>query len=277
MRSFVSAAPARPLHLRTLQHGVAILLLLVAPLGVQAAQASSAERVPSWTASIQAGFTNTFQMVLGGYFGDGWDFQNRASLSLNSAFRAGDSVSVFGWSTTDIPSSTPNWQAGMTYKTPLLSRGRHNLTVTGGVQRWVLPMVKTGAKDWLATGDLTYSTNVKGVPVAVSTSSWSLLSSTLPLGSGIYTQVMTQKRLWHRPGFNLALRHGPAYSYSWGLYGAYGHRVFRYTGALVAAWQNTTLEFGCRQQFGLQDGIPYNRYWSVLLTRQITRPFFVGR
>ena len=47
----------------------------------------------------------------------------------------------------------------------------------------------------------------------------------------------------------------------------------RYQGTVVLALGNTTLEAGCRQQFGLQDGIRNNRYWSVLLSRQFTGSF----
>ncbi len=45
----------------------------------------------------------------------------------------------------------------------------------------------------------------------------------------------------------------------------------RYGRSMVALWGATTLEAGYRQQFGLQDKIPYNRYWSFAITRQFTR------
>jgi hypothetical protein len=245
-------------------------------LAEEESRAPSPELVRTWTASVQAGFTNTFQLTLGGYFGEGWNFQNRASLSVNNALRDGDSLSFFGWSTTDMPSRSPNWQAGLTYKARVFAAGKRSLSLTGGIQRWVFPIVKTGAKDWLASGNLSYSTSVHGIPVAVVADSWSLISSTLPTGSGLYTQVYGQHKILHRQGFNLFVREGPMYTYSWGFYGANGNRVFRYSGALVAAWKNTSLEAGCRQQFGLQDGIHYNRFWSIMLTRQITRPFSKG-
>jgi hypothetical protein len=69
------------------------------------------------------------------------------------------------------------------------------------------------------------------------------------------------------------MRQGPAHTYAWGLYGAEGNRVVRYGGSLVATWKGTTLEAGYRQQFALQDKIVNNRYWSFLLTQQITRAF----
>jgi hypothetical protein len=99
------------------------------------------------------------------------------------------------------------------------------------------------------------------------------LRSTLPTGSALYSQVYTQHVLLERRGFQLALREGPANSYSWGLYGIEGNRVVRYGGSLIATWKGTRFEAGYRKQFGLQDGIPNNGYWSFLLTRQVTKAF----
>jgi hypothetical protein len=228
---------------------------------------------PTWTVSLTGGATSTFQLILGGMYGAGPDFQNKLTASVNNVFRNGDSVSMFGWSTTDLPASAHNWQAGLLYKTRLLHRKHHALTLTGGAQRWVLPIISIGAKDWLLTGNLTYGTAVKRVPVFVSVDSWSLLKSTLPTGSGIYTQIYTQHVLLHREGFQLALRQGPAHTYAWGIYGTQGNRIVRYGGSLVVTWKGATLEAGYRQQFALQDRIPNNRYWSFLLTRQITQSF----
>jgi hypothetical protein len=226
---------------------------------------------PTWTASLTGGFASTFQMTLGGTYGDGPAFQNRLTVSLNNAFRGGDSISAFGWSTTDLPTRAPNWQAGLLYKALVMHRKAGTITMTGGVQRWVLPAIKTGAKDWLFSGNLTYGTKVKRVPPFVTADSYSLLESTLPTGTVVYTQVYTEHRLLSRDGLRVMLRQGPAFTHSWGFYGAEGNRVFRYGGALLLSTKHATLEGGFRQQAALQDKIPDNRYWYVLLTRQLTR------
>lgn len=114
---------------------------------------------------------------------------------------------------------------------------------------------------------------MKGLPILISEDSWSLLRSTLPKGSAMYTQINTPHTLLKRGQFQLVLRHGPHHTYAWGFYGAQGNRVVRYGGKLIATWRGTVFEGGCRQQFGLQDGIHNNRYWSILVTRQLTRPF----
>jgi hypothetical protein len=107
----------------------------------------------------------------------------------------------------------------------------------------------------------------------VTSDSFSLLSSTLPLGSLLYTQVLTQHPLVKRGRYQVSLRHGPMHTYSWGFWGANGNRIVRYGVALAVVRSNTTIEFGCRQQFGLQDKIPYNRFWTFLVTRQMSGLF----
>jgi hypothetical protein len=228
---------------------------------------------PTWTVSLTGGYANTFQLIPGDTFGEGPDFQDKLTAGVNNAFMRGDSVSLFGLSTTDFPSSTPNWQAGLLYKAPLLRRKNHTLSLTGGGQRWILPLVGPGTKDWFVTGNLTYGTSIRKIPVFVSEDSYSLVKSNLPTGNALYSQIYTQQRLFHGHGLQLALREGPAYSYSWGLYGCSGNRVLRYGGTLVTSWKGNTLEAGLRKQWGLQEGIPNNRYWSLLLTRQFSGGF----
>lgn len=226
-----------------------------------------------WSVSLQGGYASTFQLMLGGTFGEGPDFQNKLTAGVSNLLRSGDNLSFYGWSTTDLPSVSPNWQAGFSYKERILRRGRHAVSLGGGVQRWLFPLVKTGSNDWLATGTVNYSTSVKHVPISVTSDSFSLLASTLPLGSLLYTQIQTQHALLKRGRYQLSLRHGPMHTYSWGFWGANGNRIVRYGAALALAHNNTTVEFGCRQQFGLQDKIAYNRFWTVLVTRQISGRF----
>lgn len=223
---------------------------------------------PTWSLAVTGGFTNTFQLILGGKYGAGPDFQNKLNIGVNNVLRGGDSLSTFGWSSTDVPSATPNWQAGLLYKVPVIIRKNHALSLTGSAQRWILPMVGHGTKDWFVIGNMTYGTSIKRVPVFISEDAYSLVKSNLPTGQALYSQIYTQQPLFSRHGVRLALRHGPAYTYSWGLYGCTGNRVVRYSGTLISSFKGTTLEAGYRQQFGLQDKIPNNRYWSLLITRQ---------
>ena len=228
---------------------------------------------PSWSVTLTGGYTNTFQLILGSKFGKGPDFQNKMVASVANSILKGDSLSAFGWSTTDIPSATPNWQAGLLYKLPLLQRENHTLSLTASGQRWILPMVGPGTKDWFVIENLTYGTSVKHMPVFVSEDGYTLVKSNLPEGSALYSQVYTQQPLFKHHGLRLALREGPAYTYSWGLYGCSGNRVFRYSAALITSWKGTALETSYRKQFGLQDKIPNKSFWSVLLSRQFNGPF----
>lgn len=228
---------------------------------------------PTWSVAVTGGFSNTFQLILGGKYGAGPDFQNKLMAGVNNAFLKGDNISMFGWSTTDVPSATPNWQAGLLYRLPLLHRGNNSLTLTGSGQRWILPMVGRGTKDWFLIGNMTYGTSMRRVPLFISEDSYTLVKSNLPTGNALYSQIYTQHQLLNRHGLRLALREGPAYTYSWGLYGCSGNRVVRYGGTLISSWRGTTIEAGFRQQFGLQDKIPNNRYWSLLVTKQFGGSF----
>jgi hypothetical protein len=248
-----------------------LLLLHAAPAQRVAGPRAEKRAAPAWSLTTTGGFTNTFQLILGGKYGKGRDFQDKLTASINNKFLTGDSVSVFGWSTTDLSSGTPNRQFGLLYKLPILQK-RHPLSLTMGGQRWILPLVKHGTNDWFVTGNLTYGTSVHRIPLFLSEDSYSLVKSNLPTGSALYSQIYTESSLLERRGFRLSLREGPAYTYSWGTYGAFGNRVLRYGGALVVSQKGTTLEAGYRKQFGLQDGIPNNGYWSILLTRKFTGP-----
>ena len=256
---------------------ILVLPFLLLPVAVSAESVAISvapgKAAPTWTVGMTGGFTNTFQMVLGGTYGKGIDNQDSLTTSVNSAFVNGDRVSAFGWGTTDIPSRTLNWRAGLLYKVPLLHQKNHTLSITGGGERWILPLVGPGTKDWLITGNLTYGTRIKKIPVYVSEDSYSLIKSNMPTGSALYSQIYTQHQLLQHRGIQLGLREGPAYTYSWGFYGRCGNRVVRYGGALVASWKGNTLEAGYRKQFGLQDGIPNNNYWSVLFTKQFSGHF----
>jgi len=251
-----------------------VMAVALAPLALaddtSAGEADGAS-ARSVSVNMTVGITSTFQMPLGGAFGLGPDLLDTMSVSLNNAFRSGDSLSVFGWNSTDLRSITPDWQGGLGYDARLFRRGRQSLTIGVGVQRWVLPNVATGAKDWLSVGHLTYGTSVKGVPLYVTENSWSLMKSTLPTGSAIYTQVYTQHSLVKKENFELVFRQGPSHSYSWNFYGLNGNCVLHYGGSLAAIWRGNVVSGGYHRQFGLQDGIPNSNYWEFSLTRQLAK------
>ena len=216
---------------------------------------------------VQTGFAETFQLTLGGMFGDGPAFQNRGVLNVNNIFRKNDAVSTFGWMTFDGPSHMVNSQAGISYKARLLDKKSNVLIGSLGYQRWDFPSVLQGTHDNLLAGNLTWQTRAKSIPVTITADTWRLLTSDFPIGSLLYVQAWTTHTLWSNDHGRLVLRPTLATTYSWNFYGKNGARVFRYGG--ITAWEghNYSIEGGVRQQVALQPGIPENSFWSIGITR----------
>ena len=222
-----------------------------------------------WLTSAQTGMSDTFQLTLGGMFGNGPAWQNKLTASVSNVFRGGDAVYVYGWNSLDTRGLDNSWQAGAGYKCQVLKTERHTLTLGSGVQRWLFPTVKTGANDWLIPGSLAYQTRLGKVPIAVTQDSWTLLSSPLTKGSLLHTQVWLQHGVYRNKRLAVTFKHGPAHTYSWNFYGTNGNRVLRYQTMLAIAWKNTQIEGGLRKQWGLQNGIQDNRYWQFAITRTL--------
>lgn len=217
--------------------------------------------------TLQSGFADTFQLTLGGTFGDGPAWQNRVTMTAGEVFRKGDSFSLSGWNTHDTPSHVNSWTAGASYRSRVIATPRHLLYLSAGVQRWRFPAVLCGAQDWLGAWQLQYQTRIMRLPLMLNEDAWTIFHSPLKKGSLLHTQLYTEHPLAERSAWKLALRHGPQHTYSWNFYGTNGHRVVRYAGFVLLSWRKTTIEAGYRQQLGLQPRIKDNRYWSVLLSR----------
>ena len=249
-----------------------ILLLLPCLLSAEEQQVSS-QTVHSirpsrrWSGSVQTGLADTFQLTLGGIFGEGPAWQNRLTVALNNALRAGDSVSVSGWNTHDVAGGANDWTAGLSYRSRIIQKRTQVLYIAAGVERWRFPSVASGTQDWLLAYSAAYGSKVSRIPITVQSNAWTLLHSPLPKGSLAHTQVWLEHALLDGDTVKILLRHGPQHTYSWNFYGTHGNRIFRYAGAVVLSWSANALEGGFRQQAGLQPGIPDNRYWSVTYTR----------
>lgn len=243
-----------------------VLLLSAGPLSAQSA-GTAAQRPVRWSTTLQTGMAETLQLNLGGTFGKGPAWQNRFQTGLSNLAVTGDSLFLYGADSTDLRSAANDWQVGIGYKRPLLAMGRNLLSGGVGFQHWRFPSVSTGTNDWLTHENLTFQTRIRKMAATVTSDSWTLLKSPLPAGTMINTQVWLQHRLFQRESVQVAFRHGPAHTYSWGFYGTQGNRVFRYQTMLALSWKGATLEGGYRQQFGLRPGIPNNSYWQYALSR----------
>jgi len=224
-----------------------------------------------WVTTAQTGLADTFQMTLGGQFGEGPAWQSKLTTGIINVIRSGDQFWAFGSDSHDVRDHANDWMAGFGYKVPVWRKKQQSLVLNTSLQRWVFPNVKTGAKDWLIVGNLAYATKFGKTGFSAQTESYSLLKSTLPMGSAIYNQVFLHHNLFKRDDFNIQLRHGPAHTYAWDIYGTKDNRIFRYQAIVSLNWKSTTLEGGFRKQVGLQDPIPHNQYWHFTLMRSFTK------
>jgi len=243
-----------------------ILLLFVIP----ESSAEESPPIPRWKPDVilQTGFASTFQLTLGGTFGDGPAWQNRVTAEWPHRFRKGDAFVLNVWTTRDSPSHGTNATLGAGYRFPEWKRGAQQLASTLGWQRWIFPSVLGGTTDHLASANLVYRTRWK-LPVTVIADDWVLLRSRLKRGNLLYVQGSVAHTLMRAGGLRLVLRHGPATTYSWQFYDRPGWRVLRYGGGLALEGSRWAFEASARQQSAIAPRIPDNLYWSFLLTRRM--------
>ena len=246
----------------------AVLLLLC---GVSAGRVcSAADEVPRLQPSLtlQTGVASTFQLTLGGTFGGGPAWQNRAIVELGHVIGERDALVVTGWMTRDHPSGRTDWISGIAYRLPQWTSGSNAVSATVGWQRWLFPTVLCGAKDHLASFNVALRTRWK-VPINVTADDWVLLKSPLRKGNLLHVQANAAHTLWTRRALRFVLRHGPSTTYSWNFYDRPGWRVLRYGGSAALEARKWSLEGAVRQQAAIAPRVPDNRYFSLILTRRL--------
>lgn len=245
-----------------------MVLACLAPLGAASGDdRRSGESHVRWTATLQTGLAERFQLTLGGLFGGGPAWQSRIEVGAASVWTRGDSISFYGSESLDQVTTRSDWHSGITYRRPIW-RGRNQaLSGGGGFQHWHFGNVKSGTRDWVTYENLTYRAKVKATGFTVTSDSWSLLSSPLPRGSLLHTQAWAEHTLVDREPLLVTVRHGPAHTYSWGFYDTHRHRVVRYQAVAAVAYRGTQFEVGIRKQLGLQPCVPDNFYWHFSLSR----------
>lgn len=222
----------------------------------------------SLSGSIQTGVAETFQLTLGGTFGEGPAWQNKVTVGLNNVLVEGDAIQVYGFTTTDTRAPKPDWHTGIGYKRRLLLvKKTHELTGTIGYQHWEFGSVFCGTNDHLAAANLTFRSRIRRVPVTVTADSWRLVSSPYRLGTILYPQAWSTHVLWRHETTRLVLKPTVSTTYSWHFWDRSGHRVFRYGAALALEGNHYTIESCVRRQVALLNGIPENTYYSFSVSR----------
>ena len=210
------------------------------------------------------------QLSLGGMFHRGPAQQNRITATRSGVFTASDSLQLYGWSTTDVRSGNSDIEAGARYRARLRRVAGGSLVAGGGLEHWNFPSVLGGTRDFVLDSYLGWSGG-ETLPVTVSANAKTLLISDLPRGTFVCLQALHTRELFRRGAVRVSAAHGPAYVYSYGLYGRGGHRVLRYYGTLTVARGRWAAEAMFRPQAGLQPGIPDNSYWSAGVIRRLGR------
>ncbi|MDX2154254.1 MAG: hypothetical protein SFV54_26170 [Bryobacteraceae bacterium] len=223
-----------------------------------------------WVTTVQSGLAETYQLALGGVFGQGPSWQNRVETGISNVWKQGDYWYVYGADSNDLRSHQDNWLAGLSYRRPVWARGRQQVVLGGGLQHWKFRSVRDGSNDWLTAESLTYRYSGR-VPFTVTSDSYTVVASRFAKGSLVTTQAWLEHRLSKRESPRIVFRHGPAETYSWGFWGTNGNRVWRYQSMLSFAWKTTRIEGGLRKQWGMHRGIPDNTLWQFSVSRVIAR------
>ncbi|MFN0168629.1 MAG: hypothetical protein ACKV22_19565 [Bryobacteraceae bacterium] len=232
-----------------------------------AAQQGSPLSSGPWSAAIQTGIAQVMQLSLGGTFNQGPAQQNRLTVTRTSLFRSADSLQLYGWTTTDLRKASVDFETGFRYRAPLRRFAGGTMVGGTGLEHWNYPSVLTGTRDLVLDSYLGWIGGER-FPVTLSGNGKTLLVSDLPRGTFVCVQAQHTFRLFRRRGVSLSIQHGPAYVYSWGLYGRVGHRVLRYYATPQLSRGRWTVEFMARPQAGLQPYIPDNGYWFISFIRR---------
>ena len=235
---------------------------------VTAGPRTSPRTTSRWSGTWQSGVTQGMQLSLGAMFNEGPAQQNRLTVTRSGFLRTGDSLQFYGWSTTDLPTASTDFEAGVRYRAPLRRFAGGKLIGGGGLEYWNFPSVLTGTRDITLDSYLGWAGGGERFPIVISGNGKTLLRSDLPKGTFACFQAIHTQKLWTIHDVRFALQHGPAYIYSWHLYGRDGHRVVRYYGTLTVNKGHWGFEAMFRPQLGLQPHIIDNKYWSFSILRR---------
>lgn len=225
-------------------------------------------RTPSrWSATWQSGVAQGMQLSLGSLFNQGPAQQNRLTITRSGWLKTGDTLQFYGWSTTDLRAAHTDFETGIRYRAPLRRIAHGTLIGGGGLEHWNFPSVLGGTRDLTLDSYLGWSGGEK-VPITISANGKTLLLSDLPKGTFVCLQALHTQKIASAGATRLTFQHGPAYIYSWNLYGRSGHRVFRYYLTPTLTRGRWGVEFMARPQAGLQPAIVDNKFWSISIIRR---------
>lgn len=245
--------------------------------GAASAAPSAAARFPliperkqiTTTGKFSTGVAADFQLTLGGEFSDGIAQQNGFTVDVKNVLRNNSTLRFNAWNTLDTKDGGNDWISSVNYIQPLKSWESGDLSLNLGVHRWQFPSVLTGGTDYIADSGLIWNQHTGPFGFTLDANVKTLATSATRKGAGgqiYYFRGTTAHPLRRTGKLDLALIHGPSFTYANRFYGCRGARVFRYEAGVSVKYGRFSAEALFRPQMALQDRIPEHNFWSAGIT-----------
>lgn len=218
------------------------------------------------TGRFTTGLASDFQLTLGGEFSDGTAQQNGFTVDVRNVLRENGTLRLTVWNTLDIKDGGNDWIASVNYIQPLKRWESGDLSLNLGLHRWQFPSVLSGGADYIADSGLIWNQRAGRVGFTLDANVKTLASA--PTRSGVggqiyYFRATTAHPLRRAGKWNLALVHGPSFTYANRFYGCRGARVARYEAGIALKAGRFSADTLFRPQMALQGRIPEHTYWSA--------------
>ncbi|MCC7340506.1 MAG: hypothetical protein IT170_05425 [Bryobacterales bacterium] len=215
---------------------------------------------------FSTGVASDFQLTLGGEFSDGLAQQNGFTVDVKNVLRENSTLRFTAWNTFDTKDGGNDWISSINYIQPLKRWESGGLSLNLGVHRWQFPSVLSGGTDYIADSGLIWNQQTGPIGFTLDANVKTLAGAQTRNGAGgqiYYFRGTTAHPLRRTGKLNLALVHGPSFTYANRFYGCRGARVFRYEAGLSLNYGRFSVDTLFRPQLALQGRIPEHNFWSA--------------
>lgn len=218
------------------------------------------------TAKFTTGIAADFQLTLGGEFSDGPAQQNGLTVDVKNVLRENSTLRFAAWNTLDTEDGGNDWIGSVNYIQPVKTWESGSLMLNLGAHRWQFPSVLSGGTDFIADSGLIWNQKAGRFGFTLDANVKTLASAATRKGAGgqiYYFRGTTAHPLRRSGKWNIALIHGPSYTYANRFYGCRGARVLRYEAGISIRQGRFSAEAMFRPQMALQARIPEHNFWSA--------------